>query len=95
MTNYELMFIIDPALDEEKRAGVIETVKGIIEEQGTVGEINEWGMRKLAYPIRKKNDGYYVVVTFEADSALPGELDRRLRIADAVMRHLILNKDEK
>ena len=52
-------------------------------------------MRKLAYPINKKAEGYYVVVNFEAEPTLPKELDRRLRISDNVMRHIIVNKDEQ
>ena len=52
-------------------------------------------MKKLAYPIQKKNDGYYVVVEFKASENLPKELDRRLKISDNVMRHMIINKDEK
>ena len=54
-----------------------------------------WGLRKLAYPIQKKTEGYYVVMQFTAEPELPKELDRRLRIADAYMRHIIVNKDEK
>ena len=77
MTNYELMFIIDPTLEDEKKEATVETVKGIIEADGTVGE------------------GYYVVVTFQASPELPKELDRRLRISEVVMRHLIINKDEQ
>ena len=95
MTNYELMFIIDPAIEDEKKDAAVETVKGIIEADGTVGNVDVWGMRKLAYPIQKKNEGYYVVVEFQASSELPKELDRRLKISDVVMRHLIINKDEK
>jgi small subunit ribosomal protein S6 len=95
MTNYELMFIIDPALEDDKKEATVETVKGIIEADGTVGEVDVWGLRKLAYPIRKKNEGYYVVVTFQASPELPKELDRRLRISEVVMRHLIINKDEQ
>ena len=95
MTNYELMFIIDPTLEDEKKEATVETVKGIIEADGTVGEVDVWGLRKLAYPIQKKNDGYYVVVTFQASPELPKELDRRLRISEVVMRHLIINKDEQ
>ncbi|MBQ6400745.1 MAG: 30S ribosomal protein S6 [Firmicutes bacterium] len=95
MTNYELMFIIDPALEDEAKESVIEAVKGIIETEGEVGEVDVWGMRKLAYPIQKKSEGYYVVVTFKAQPTLPKELDRRLKISDHVMRHLIVNKDEK
>lgn len=95
MTNYELMFIIDPTLEDEKKEAAVETVKGIIEADGTVGEVDVWGLRKLAYPIQKKNEGYYVVVTFQASPELPKELDRRLRISEVVMRHLIINKDEQ
>lgn len=93
MINYELMFIIDPALEEEQKAELVEKVKGIIAEDGEVGEVDVWGMRKLAYPIQKKMEGYYVVVEFKANPTLPKELDRRLRISDAVMRHIIINKD--
>lgn len=95
MTNYELMFIIDPTLEDEKKEATVETVKGIIEADGTVGEVDVWGLRKLAYPIQKKNEGYYVVVIFQASPELPKELDRRLRISEVVMRHLIINKDEQ
>lgn len=95
MINYEVMFILDPALDEEKRNATIETVKGIIAAEGEVGEVDEWGLRKLTYPIQKKNEGYYVVIEFKAQPTLPKELDRRLKISDNVMRHLIVNKDEK
>lgn len=95
MTKYEVMLILDPALEDAVKEQTVETVKGIIETEGTVGEIDTWGMRKLAYPINKKAEGYYVVVNFEAESTLPKELDRRLRISDNVMRHIIVCKDEK
>lgn len=95
MVNYELMFIIDPALDDEKKNETVETVKGIIAQNGEVGDVDIWGMRKLAYPIEKKTEGYYVVIEFQAEPTLPKELDRRLRISDNVMRHIIVNKDEK
>ena len=52
-------------------------------------------MRKLAYPIQKKSEGYYVVIEFQGNPSLPKELDRRLRISDNVMRHLIDNRDQK
>ena len=95
MINYEVMFILDPALEEEKRNATIETVKGIIAAEGEVGNVDEWGLRKRAYPIQKKNEGYYVVIEFKAQPTLPKELDRRMKISDNVMRHLIVNKDEK
>lgn len=95
MMNYEIMFILDPALEEDKKEATIETVKGIIEADGQVTKTDIWGMRKLAYPIQKKNEGYYVVVEFTGNPELPKELDRRMRIMDAVIRHLIINKDER
>ncbi len=95
MTNYEVMFVIDPTLEDEKKDAAVESVKAIIETEGEVGNVDVWGMRKLAYPIQKKSEGYYVVVEFKAQPTLPKELDRRLKISDSIMRHLIVNKDEK
>ena len=95
MTNYEVLFIIDPALEDEKKEATIEAVKDIIAADGEVGNVDVWGMRKLAYPIQKKSEGYYVVIEFQGNPSLPKELDRRLRISDNVMRHLIDNRDQK
>ena len=95
MTNYEVMFILDPTLEDDKKEATVETVKGIIEGAGEVGNVDVWGMRKLAYPIQKKTEGYYVVIEFKAQPELPKELDRRMKISDNVIRHLIINKDEK
>ena len=95
MSKYEIMFVIDAGLDDARKESVIETVKGIIAEGGTVGEADVWGLRKFAYPIEKKNEGYYVVAEFLAKPELPKELDRRLRNMESVVRHIIVNKDEK
>ncbi len=95
MNNYEVMFIIEAALEEEKKVAATEMVKEIISAGGEVGKVNIWGNRKLAYPINKKNEGYYVVIEFAANADLPKELDRRLKISDSIIRHIIINKDEK
>ncbi len=96
MINYEVMFILNPALEDDKKEAAIEAVKEIITgEKGEVGNTDVWGMRKLAYPIQKKNEGYYVVIEFKGEPTLPKELDRRLKISDDIMRHIIVNKDEK
>ena len=95
MINYEVMFVIDPAIEDDKKEATIEAVKGIIAAKGEVGNADVWGMKKLAYPIQKKTEGYYVVIEFKAQPTLPAELDRRLKISDNVIRHIIINKDEK
>ena len=89
------MFIINPVLEDEKKNAVVERVQEIINADGEVSKVDVWGMRKLAYPIEKKNEGYYVVVEFNASPVLPKELDRRLKISDDVMRHIIINKEAK
>ena len=95
MRNYEVMFVIDPTLEEAKKDATVETVQSIIAADGEVVKVDVWGMRKLAYPINKKEEGYYVVVDFKGNPTLPRELDRRLKISDNVIRHIILSKDEK
>ena len=95
MNRYEIMFIIAAALENEKKDAVIETVKGIITDGGEVLETEVIGLKRLAYPIQKKNEGFYVLMQFNANPELPAELDRRLRISDDVVRHIIIKKDEK
>jgi small subunit ribosomal protein S6 len=88
------MYIIAAALDDEAKDTVVETVESIIADGGEVLNTERIGLKKLAYPIRKKNEGYYVLVEFNAPADLPKELDRRLRISDNVVRHLIINLDD-
>lgn len=95
MKKYEVMFIIDAALEDAQKEATVETVKGIIASEGEVENVDVWGLRKLAYPIQKKNEGYYVLINFSAGTELPKELDRRLRISDNVIRHMIISKEEK
>ena len=95
MRNYEVMFVIDPALEDAKKDATVESVQSIIAADGEVGKVDVWGMRKLAYPIDKKEEGYYAVVEFQGNPTLPKELDRRLKISDNVIRHIIINKDEQ
>ena len=78
MRDYEVMFILDPTLDEEVKNSMIENVKSIINEDGEAGEADVWGNKKLAYQINKKKEGFYVVVPFKASTELPKELDMRL-----------------
>ncbi len=91
--NYEAVMIFDPAKGEEAIAGLVSKFKTMAEARGTVKEVNEWGKRRLAYPINDLNDGYYVLMTFTADAAFPAELNRVLRITDGVMRSQVVCLD--
>ena len=92
--NYEVVYIMDPALGEDAIAAMIEKFKTLVETEGTVTEIDDWGKRRLAYPINDLNDGHYVLMTFTAAPALPAELDRVMKITEGVMRSMIICKDE-
>lgn len=92
--NYEVVYILNPAMGEEAIANLVTKFKTLVESRGTVAEVDEWGKRRLAYPINDLNEGYYVLMTFTAEAALPAELDRVLRITDGVMRSMIVCKDE-
>ena len=92
--NYEAVYILNPNLSEEQTAALVAKFKGVVENNGTVSEIDEWGKRRLAYPINDKNDGYYVLMTFTSAPSFPLELDRIFRITDGVMRSLIVCKDQ-
>ena len=92
--NYEAVFIIDPAQGEEGIAALVAKFKALAEEHGTVTEVDEWGKRRLAYPINDLNDGYYVLMTFNSDPTLPAEMDRVFKITEGIMRSMIICKDE-
>ena len=92
--NYEAVYIIDPRQSEEDTAALVEKFKALAESNATQVEIDEWGKRRLAYPIDDQNDGYYVRITFTAAPAFPAELDRIFRITDGVMRSIIVCLDE-
>ena len=94
MKKYEVMYIINSSVEEEKRANVVETVAKIITENGgKVNKTDEWGMRDFAYRIDDMTKGYYVVSAFEADNACVKEFDRLMRINANVVRFMI-TKDE-
>lgn len=86
---YELMYILNPNLSEEETAALVEKFKALIEENGTLDEMDEMGKRKLAYEINYLAEGYYVLVRFTCVPEFPKELDRVLGITDGVIRSLI------
>ena len=91
---YELMYIINPNLSEEETAAVVEKFKALVEQNGTLEEMEEMGKRKLAYEINYISEGYYVLVKFTSGPDFPAELDRVLGITDGILRSLISRHPE-
>ena len=83
---YEVLYIIDPAQGEEGIAALVEKFKAMVEAEGTLAEVNEWGKRRLAYPINDLNEGYYVLMNMETNPAFPAELERVMKITEGVLR---------
>ena len=86
---YEVLYIIDPAQGEEGIQALVEKFKALVEANGTLTSIDEWGKRRLAYPINDLMEGYYVLMTMDAKPEFPAELDRVFKITEGVMRSLI------
>ena len=93
MNNYEVLYIVDNAIDDAAKDAVIAKFEGVVTSSGgTVEKSDRWGAKKLAYPIDYKTDGYYVLMTFASDSQLPKELERQMRISDEIIRYLVVRK---
>ena len=86
---YEALYIINPQVTEEETKALVEKFKAMVEAEGALIAIDEWGKRRLAYPIEDLTEGYYVLMTFEAKPELPAELERRMQIDEGIMRCLI------
>ncbi|MBN2794837.1 MAG: 30S ribosomal protein S6 [Clostridia bacterium] len=95
MRKYETLFVLKANIEEAARIELIEKFTGIINNDGEVTNVDEWGTRKLAYEIEKLNEGYYVLVDFKANPELPKELERNFKISDDVIRYVVINKEEK
>ena len=93
MAKYETMLVVSSASDEEATLALVAKFKALIEANGTIENVEEWGKRKLAYPINDETEGYYVVTTFESNPEFPAELDRVCRITDGVLRSMIIAKE--
>lgn len=96
MKAYELLFFVAPNTDEETRAGVMKRIDvAITAEGGVVDSVEDWGKRKLAFEIDDLTEGDYTLINFHADPTQIAELDRVLRITDAVVRHMIVRRDDQ
>ena len=96
MKAYELLFFVAPTISDEDRVAVMKRIETTIAEgAGKVDNVDEWGKRKLAYEINGLTDGDYTLVNFHADPQNVSELDRVLRINDAVVRHMIVKREDR
>ena len=91
--NYEVVYIIDPAQGEENTAALVAKFKTLAEQNGSAVEVEEWGSRKLAYPINYKTEGYYVLVNFAAAPELPRELERNFRNDESILRYMVVRQN--
>ena len=90
---YELLFIIDPNKTEEETAAVIEKFKALVEANGTIDEVEDWGKRKLAYEIEDRTEGSYELIKFTSGPEFPGELKRILGITEGILRSLVVKAE--
>ncbi|MBQ8287541.1 MAG: 30S ribosomal protein S6 [Clostridia bacterium] len=90
--SYETLFVVNATLSEEAIKSVIEKFTALIAANGEVTSVNEWGKRRLAYPIDDMNEGYYVLVDFEAPTSFIAELERIFGITEGIMRSIVKRK---
>ena len=93
VNKYETIFIINSEMGEEATKGLVEKFKGLLETSAQLENVDEWGKRKLAYPINDLTEGYYVLANFSADTEFPKELERIYKITDGILKFIIIRKD--
>jgi small subunit ribosomal protein S6 len=94
LRDYEMVYILTPALEDEQVPSAIEGVSATVQNlKGEVGEVKPWGRRRFAYPIARLREGNYVEMHFKLDPASVSELERSIRLNEAVIRYLLIAKD--
>ncbi len=94
MKPYELLLIITPDHDENEAEALTDQVKGIIENGGTLLKLDPWGKKRLAYPIRKRSEGYYVLYIFESAPSFVAELNQALHVIETILRYMIVQYED-
>lgn len=95
MNKYELVLIFKPELSEEDRNTVFSRIQQVIDENGKLEEVHDWGKRKLAYEINYIKEGYYYIVNFDLDPQFVKEIERRCRLFDQIIRYMVVIVDEQ
>ena len=93
-SKYEVIYVVDGTLAEEAATELINKFKAMIEANATIDEVQDWGKRKLAYPINDVTDGYYTLVHFTSAHDFPAELERNFNITDGILRALVVKAGE-
>ena len=92
INKYETIFVLDAALEEEAITALSEKFQKLMEKNGTVDSVDEWGKRRLAYLINDEEDGYYVLYNHTCEADFPAELERKLGITEGVLRSMVIKK---
>lgn len=93
--SYETVIVVSTKLGEDGNTALVEKFKALIDKNGTVESVDNWGKRRFAYPIQKQAEGFYTLINFTATSDFTAELDRRYMITDGILRTLIIKKDPR
>ncbi len=94
MRDYEMMMILDAEISEEGRKKVLEKVENMIKERnGKINEVVDWGIRKFAYKIRKKEEGHYFILRFSSPPGVPSEIKKEIRLLNEIYRVMIIRED--
>ncbi len=95
INKYETIFIVDASLAEDQITALVEKFKSLISDAGEIESVDEWGKRRLAYPIDDKTEGYYVLINFSSKPEFPAELERIYNITDGILRQIVIKKEDK
>jgi small subunit ribosomal protein S6 len=91
--SYESVFILSPELSEENTKALVEKFTNLLSSSAKLDSVEEWGKKKLAYPINYKTEGYYVLANFTSEPNFPQELERNFKITEGVLKYLVIRKD--
>lgn len=95
INKYETIFVIDATKAEEEITALIEKFKSLIEANGEIVSVDDWGKRRLAYPINDLTEGYYVLINFKSGTDFPAELERVYGITDGIIRDIVVKSEEE
>ena len=94
LSSYETLYVVSGNLSEEEMKALVAKFSALISDNGTIESVNEWGKRRLAYPINYINDGYYVLVSYKSEPSFPRELERIFGITDGIIRSMTTRKED-